>query len=492
MGWFDFLRKRFDTNKVGNEVKPYLPLDLAVIDSWRVRYENEKKSILHPYVEIAQTLMNAGQHEKASEFYMRFLNDQNDDRVHGMYLQNLLLCSSTTNASLLKAHKEWAELYDSPARRVGWEKGMSKEKNKKIKLGYVCHFFANSIAHNCFLPFLKLHDKSRFEIYCYDDGETPEHLRQYADHWLDTRGKSDSDLAALIKQHGIDILQEMNGFCIINRFNALSYRPAPIQINWYNHTSTTGLPFIDYVMSDRVSIADDDIPYYVEQVYRCDQFNAAVRYDAELFGSRTQEPPVKKNGFITFGNFGSGHKITHENLDAWARVLKQVPNSRLILKCGTFSHDLYRRVFATHFANRGIAGDRVILLGWTEQADALKKYNEIDIMLDNMPVTGGSTTFEALMQGVPIVTLRGQRWAARSGASVLTTLNHPELIAETVDDYVKLATTLACKPGQIAHYRKQLHEEMVTSSLTNIHHFYKNFETAYLHMWERWCSSETV
>lgn len=479
---FKNCRLIIDIDKLYSEASQYISITRETLASWQRTHLFQKDHMFHPYVQVAQLMTNAALHEEASKYYLKFLSLKKDKLVHSLYLQNLLLSQSATNQTLHDAHVEWASLYGNlNASKV--QQSSRKHTSNKIRIGYICHFFDNSISHNVFLPFLKLHDPDKFDVYCYDDGRPPQGYQHYVKKWYDIRRMNDFRLAKLIASDGIDILQEMNGFCFINRFGALAHRPAPIQINWYNHTSTTGLPYIDYVMSDKISIPDEDIPYYIEKAYRCPRFNAAVNFDSEKFGVVSPELPVIKNGHITFGYFGSSHKLTQQGIMAWSEVLKRVPNSRLKLKSGTYSHQFYLDMFKRHFEKYGITSDRLEFEGWTDQVTTLKKYNEIDIMLDNIPVTGGSTLFESLLQGVPAVTLLGSRWAARSGASVLSTLGRPELIATSIEDYIAKAVELASDIQRITMYRSTLRQSMLESSLTNIAAFYQNFEKAYLEMW---------
>jgi predicted O-linked N-acetylglucosamine transferase (SPINDLY family) len=479
----------FNDSDLLKELESKIFVNKAQILYWVERYKENPNPVAHPYIEIAQMFTNAGLHEDASRFYLYFLKTKPDKSVFGLYLQNLLLSQTATNKSLLKAHKLWARKYDSRWRRFGWKKRVNKTAKEKIRIGYLCHFFGNSISQNVMLPFLELHDRNKFEVYCYDDGETPAEFHSLASQWRDIRGLSDQAVAKMIQDDGVDILQEANGFCIINRFGALSYRPAPIQINWYNHTATTGLPFVDYVVSDSILIPDDDLPYFVEHAYRTKKFIAAIHFEIEKFGNLVLDPPCSQKGMTTFAYFGGSHKITLSAIKLWSDVLKRVPGSRFILKGGAYTHDIYRQIFLKHFKQFGIDAERIEFEGWTDQAATLKKYNEIDIMLDNAPVTGGSTMFEALMQGVPVVTLSGHRWAARSGASVLKTLNHPELVAATPDDYVNIAVKLSQDVGALSHYRQHLRKEMLASSLSSMESCYKNFEKAYLTMWDTWVHS---
>lgn len=481
---FKNFRLIVDIEKLHSEASKTIDISKDTLRLWQRTHLFQRDHLFHPYVKVAQLMTNAALHEEATKYYLKFLKIKKDKLVHSLYLQNLLLSQTATNASLKEAHLEWASLYGNLNATKIVRDSVRHRDRKKIKIGYICHFFDNSISENVFLPFLKLHDQDKFEVYCYDDGSPPSGYDHYVKKWYDIKEMNDSTLAKLIASDGIDILQEMNGFCFINRFGALAHRPAPVQINWYNHTSTTGLPYIDYVMSDIISIPDSDLEFYTEKAYRSQQFNAAVKFDSTRFGEVNEEPPVIKNGYITFCYFGSSHKLTLQGIAAWSEILKQVNNSKLKLKSGTFSHSFYVDTFSKHFEKFGIPKERLEFEGWTDQLTTLKKYNEVDIMLDNMVVTGGSTFFESLIQGVPTITLSGHRWAARSGASVLTTLGRKELIAYTIDEYINKAVDLANDIQKIREYRSSLRKEMRASSLTDISQFYKNFENAYLKMYE--------
>lgn len=474
-----------DINSLHKEIYPTTQLDKKVIENWLTTYKKTGHSFDHPLIQTARVYQCSGMHNEAIYFLKRFLNVKCDHAVYSWYLQTHYHSDISTNASLLAEHLQYAAIFPKHYNK-NWRNQFDKTPKKKLKIAYLCHFFVNSVSITSFIPFLKLHDPNKFEVYCYDDGNTPPEYKQYATKWTDIRDLSDEALTKLIKADGIDILQEMNGFCAINRFRALAYRPAPIQINWFNHAGTTGLPYIDYVMSDKVTIIDADLPFYVERVYRTPEFIAAKEFEKDRFSDISAHSPCFQKGYITFAFFGGSHKCSTGTIALWAKVLQAIPNSILLLKNTALHESVFHTTFMAQFNKHGIDSGRVKLEPGSDQVNLLKRYNDVDIVLDSVPVSGGSTVFEALMQSIPCVSLMGNRWGSRQGASVLLTARHPELVAYSEAEYISIAKSIAENPARLNDYRQHLREDMLHSSLTNIGVFYQNFEQAYQTMWQEW------
>lgn len=439
-------------------------------------------------VQMATYFTNSGHHELAVRFYREILKRRPDKTTHSMALQNQLIWEGSTSASLLAAHKEWADVYCAGIEplKVNWR---SADPGRKIRVGYTCHFFYGGASTNSLLPMLERHDRARFEIYCYDDGETPEEWKRVADVWRDIRGMSDEKVARMMTEDQLDMLQEMNGHCAINRMGVVARRPAPIQINWYNHASTTAIPGMTHITSDRICVPDEDLQYFTETLYRLDRFYGAVAL-AGQFENLSPEPPMMKNGYVTFANLGSPHKYTQSCIALWARVLKAVPDSKLLIKGGVLDYLPYRKSFHLLFEANGIARERILMEGYSKHAEMMDSFNRADIMLDTFPVTGGTTMFEALWNGIPPVTLRGNRWVSRYGASTLTTLGCTELISETPEEYVAKAAALAADPACVAEYRRSLRGRMAVSTLTDPENYRRDVEQCYVTLWQEWCDSQ--
>ena len=192
--------------------------------------------------------------------------------------------------------------------------------------------------------------------------------------------------------------------------------------------------------------------------------------------------PAGARGQITFGCLNNFSKVTRLTLAAWRRILHAVPSSRLVLHCGEGSH---RRETATALA----AADRFEFFSRLTLDDYFAQWNQIDIALDPFPYAGGTTTCDALWMGVPVVSLAGQTAVSRAGRSILTTIGLPELVAGSVDAYVRLATALAADRPRLLGLRQTLRPRMESSPLMIAPAFARDVESAFRLMWSHWCDS---
>jgi predicted O-linked N-acetylglucosamine transferase (SPINDLY family) len=159
-----------------------------------------------------------------------------------------------------------------------------------------------------------------------------------------------------------------------------------------------------------------------------------------------------------------------------------VPGSRLFIRNFEMSPEDNRRALAEQFSLRGIAPERIRLVGKGTRHDVLRSYADVDVALDTYPYCGGNTTAEALWQGVPVVTLQGPRFSSSYGASLLQGAGCRELIAATPEEYIELAVALAEAPTRLATYRRTLRDKLVQHGLGNADLFTPRFESALLAM----------
>ena len=198
--------------------------------------------------------------------------------------------------------------------------------------------------------------------------------------------------------------------------------------------------------------------------------------------------PTKQTDYITFGCFNSLQKITPEVMSLWGRILKALPEARLIVKNKSMVDESTRERFATLLMEQGVARERIELIGWLPtRHEHMGLYGRIDIALDTFPYNGTTTTCEALWMGVPVVVLEGNRHAARVGVSLLTHVDLTEMIAGSPEDYVRIAIALAGDPGKLAALRNGLREQLARSPLCDGATFTRDLETAYREMWVKWC-----
>jgi protein O-GlcNAc transferase len=195
---------------------------------------------------------------------------------------------------------------------------------------------------------------------------------------------------------------------------------------------------------------------------------------------------------VTFGSFNRATKLTDWTLDLWARVVASVPASRMVLKSPGLDDAENRDRILAAFAARGVEAARVEILGKTPIYQHLEAYSQIDVQLDAFPHSGGATTFDGLVQGVPCVTLLGEMIQARSSASFLTTVGLGDLVARSAEEYVEIAGRLARDPDRLVAERASLRGRVLASPLGNPKLYTQAVEAVYRTLWRRWCEGEGI
>ncbi|KAA0579260.1 glycosyltransferase family 41 protein [Azospirillum sp. Sh1] len=367
------------------------------------------------------------------------------------------------------------------------------DPEKRLRIGYLSVEFREHLGAYFLTPLFEAADRSRFDIVCYSilpdvhaDAYTARFKAQ-ADGWRNVGHLDDEGLAAQIRADGIDILVDLAGHSGLNRLPMLARRPAPVQVTWLGYPNGTGMASVDYRIVDPVSdpIGPTD-GHAVETL---------VRLPAPFlcFHPPASAPPVVPlpagaTGAVTFGSFNKLSKITDGTVALWAEVLRRVPDARLLLKDRPLSDPGTAAMLRARFAAVGIDPARLDLVGFIKDgAGHLAAYNRIDIALDPHPYNGTITTCDTLWMGAPLVTLAGGRHAARVGASLMTAIGLPELVAATPDRYAAIAAELAGDLTRLMRLRMGMRERVRASALCDERRFMRNLETAYRLMWRRWC-----
>jgi predicted O-linked N-acetylglucosamine transferase (SPINDLY family) len=123
-------------------------------------------------------------------------------------------------------------------------------------------------------------------------------------------------------------------------------------------------------------------------------------------------------------------------------------------------------------------------------ASHLARYHEVDIALDTFPYNGTTTTCEALWMGVPVVTRSGRIHAARVGASILTAMNRTDWIAQTHEDFVRIAVELSMDLSKWVEHREVLRDRMKSCPITDGQGFVLRYEQALRQAWQRDCAGK--
>jgi protein O-GlcNAc transferase len=352
------------------------------------------------------------------------------------------------------------------------------------RIGYLSSFFHR---HNWMKPvwgLINQHDRARFEIHLFSDA--PALGTGYAVHREDTfhdiSALDNEEAADRIHAAGIDLLIDLNGYSKVQRLPLVALHPARVIAGWFNMYATSGMPAYDFLIGDEQVVTRDDEAHYSETVLRVpgSYLTFAVDYPVPPVA----EAPCVRDGAITFGSLASQYKITSEVAAVWARILLAVRGSTLILRNSALGSSGNRDFVTAMFAGQGVA-DRLRLMGPADHDEFLRTYDAIDIALDTFPYNGGTTTTEALWQGVPVVTIDGDRWAARTSASILRAGGQGHLVARDVDEYVALALRLASTPRDLAELRQGMRPRLLHSPVCDTRAFARNMEDLYVRMLSR-------
>jgi len=418
--------------------------------------------------------------------------DPTDAAWHSNLLNTLQYRPGITLAELSARHAEYEQRHAVPLRSAWRRHTNTPDPERPLRVGIVSPALADCAVGDFLLAPLQHLDHRQYPVTCYSDrvvgDEVTARLRAEAAAWLDICGLNDQQLAEQIRADGIDILIDAAGHTARNRLLVFARKPAPLQITWVDYVGTTGLAAMDYILADRYEIPSESERWYQERVLRLpDDY---ICYTPPRYAPAVSPLPALSRGAVTFSCFNFQGKISRPLVAVWARILRRLPGSRLLLQYrglgdpGTQSH--FRRLFAEH----GVESAQVEMRAAVPPAQLLANYHQVDLALDSFPYNGGLTTCEALWMGVPVITCPGETFAGRHSLSHLTNAGLTETIARDLDEYVELAVQLAQDLSRLAAIRAGLREQMAASPLCDGPRFAANLMALFRDAWRRWCESE--
>jgi protein O-GlcNAc transferase len=413
------------------------------------------------------------------------------------YLYALHYHPSYDAAAIGREHAKWACAMTQALRPREVSFANDRSPDRKLRIGYVSPNFREHPVGRALLPLLENHDRARFEVVCYSDADAhggdsvAQRLKRCADRWQATAGMDDTRFAELVREHRLDVLVDPTLHMTGNRLLAFARRAAPVQVSFIGYPATSGLPEMDYRITDPWLDPPTDAAdqHNVEKLVRLTRtfWCYDTRADDDL---PVSPPPALRSGAITFGSLNSAAKVTQPVLDTWAEILTKLPSSRLILFANerTNPGEHLRR----EFARRGVAGERLTFLPRVPRRQYLQQYAQIDIALDPWPYTGHMTTCDALWMGVPAVSLIGQTSVARAGLSLLSAVGLEELLATSRGRYIQLAIELANDVARLAELRAMMRQRITSSPLADGKSFAREVESIYRELWGRWCEANAT
>lgn len=444
----------------------------------------------------AGVLQLMGKAQAAEADLLRAMDlEPKDAAAHSAWL--LCLHYTRGDRSLLDEHKQWARQHAHGLARQAARAPHERRPERRMNIGYVSPDFKRHSVADFFLPVLEAHDRKGFKTFCYSNNPFPDattkKIAETAEAWREISRVQDEWVADRVRADRIDILVDLAGHTAGGRPLLFARKLAPVQATWIGYPDTTGLGAMDYRISDAVADPEGaSDSWNVEKLVRLPGGFLCYRPPAEA--PQPDEAPVLRSGRVTFGSFGNLAKLTPAMVELWARLLRSVPNSNLMIKSFGLASEPVRRELVERFVAHGIASERLELVEPKKDlAGHLAQYGRVDVGLDLFPYNGAATTCEALWMGVPVITLSGGAHVSRVGASLLTSAGLPELIATSPEDYLQKAAALARDTGRLSALRGSMRERLRGTALLDAPRAARALENAYREMWERWVENqETV
>jgi protein O-GlcNAc transferase len=442
---------------------------------------------------LAMCLMKVGQSREAIELFRESVGK---DPLHTNLYPNLLLhlnyIPGVESSNMYQEAQKWAQLHVPPS--LAWNNhNNDPNPDRKLRIGYISPDFKRHSVMFFFNSLMSGHDRGQFELYGYGNVEGIDEVTKTTskkfDCYRNIKGIDDKTVAQIIKEDHIDILVEMAGFTKGNSLRALAHKPAPIQVSYLGYPNTTGMSQIDYRFTDAIADTPDQQQYYTEKlVYLPHGF---LCYDPGSLQPEIKELPFIANKHITFGCSNNISKLTPEMMKLWVQILNSVPRSKIILKFAEAADQKVKNHYYDKFQELGLsdAKEKVALIPWLSHAKHMEMYNYVDIALDTYPYNGTTTTCQALLMGVPVITLTGKHHASRVGLDILSRIGMEFFSAVSAEDYVKKAVALASKPDALTKIRSTMRQRLAASPLCNYRIITGDIENAYRQMWRQWCQS---
>jgi protein O-GlcNAc transferase len=378
---------------------------------------------------------------------------------------------------LIEQHRIWGRKAEAAAARFPIVRRGPRAPNGKIRLGFMSSDLrAHPVAYFA-LPLFEHYDRDRFEIYCYSfyQGDR-DGMQAKIEGWVDgyrwVKDTTDRDAAQMIADDQLDMLIELGGSTHMNKLTVMAFKPAPLSASWLGYPHSAGLETIDHFILDPY-VVPEDRSLVIEEPLLMPKSWIAMGELAFRERPITPEIPEVRNGYLTIGTANNPYKYTRGMLRTWARVTAAIPDSRFMFVRPEGNAPTFRKNILAAFAAEGVSEDRIRFE--SVRGAHMPFYNDMDMSLDTMPQTGGTTTCEALFMGVPVVTLVGPAVFERLSYSILTNAGLGDLCAHSPEEFMDIALKLAADRDRRQRMRTTLREQLKASPLGQTRQFALDF-----------------
>lgn len=403
--------------------------------------------------------------EAIEQFAAAVRHDPACPQAHSHHIFARQYVPGVTAERLHQAHKKW-----DAACGISKTTQPRSKPGQKLRVGFVSPDLGYHPVGLFLAPLVERIDSQRMTTVCYSSREKfdaqSDRIRQAVDQWHDVLKLSDEELTDKIRDDRIDILFDLAGHTDNNRLPVFARRAAPVQITWAGYVGTTGLAEMDCLLADGYHVPSDAGEFYSERVLRMP--HGYIVYEPPSYAPSCGPPPASTAGHFTFGCFNNPSKLNEHTLSLWADIMRQLPESRLMLKYKGFDQNAIQSWLAEFFRGCDIAPNRIVCLGNTTHVRHLEAYRQVDIALDPIPYSSGLTACECLLMGVPLVTTPGSTFAGRHAFSHLSNAGFTESIASDETGYVKRAVELARDLPRLTEIRETLRDRLLQSPLCDM------------------------
>jgi protein O-GlcNAc transferase len=431
----------------------------------------------------AVTLQHQGRVEEASGIYRATAEGFGSPNIHHYLVYAELFCDDGERRHAAEA-RAWADRYAKrppPAPHTN-----PPLAGRKLRVGYVAPNFAGTQLRQFIAPILEAHDPQAVEVFLYplaaaSEAGWPAHVTVHPIGHL-----GDPEAAALIRDDGIDILNDCWGHTAGSRLGVFARKPAPVQAAWINFFQTTGLSQMDYIPHAQSDRTPDFTGLFTETLWPLASVFTPFRPGA---GRLPPAPtPALKAGHVTFGSFNHPAKLSPEAMSVWAAVMRGAPEARLLLKYRYYADPVMQRATLAQFAARGVAPERIVFEGHSSGEAYYRAFQQVDLMLDSWPAPGSTTTLEALSNGVPVLAMVGDppNVGGFYARTILEAVGLHDLAATSPEGFVGVALALVADPANLDQIRAQVRPAFDASAFRDEAGFTRTLEAAYAAMFERW------
>jgi predicted O-linked N-acetylglucosamine transferase (SPINDLY family) len=482
-------------NNLGNVYSSLKKFDLAYNYLLKaLRYSIDKSKI---YNNLGYLCYQIGDLEK-SILYFKRATEKNDENLN---YHSRLIATSLYSFNHKNLYSNYINKFNLTLEKLKFNSSQNNNSfsfdkfESKLKIGFLSSDFKRHPVGYFLLDHLDNIKKFGLELHGYSNLEErfnddyTKKISNKFNYWSNIKLLNDRDLVSKIKKDKINILIDLSGYTGDNRIGVFALRAAPIQINWAAYLASIGIKEIDYILGDTVVTPLSHQHKYSENILQLKKIWSCLSVSDLKNLKVVNKTPAINNKYITFGSFSNANKINKKVLNAWLKILNNVPNSKLFLKSFEFEITSQVARIKSFFIKNNINSNRILIEKPSDRLELLNSYNNIDIVLDTFPYSGGTTNFEASWMCVPILTLKGDYFVSKCGESINSSLNMKEWIAHDIDSYVNKSIVFSKDFSILNQIKNKLILHSRNSDLFNSEKFSLDFSEILKTTWKKFISN---